>query len=117
MMADFIDVEFDHKVAWQRRQDGVREKEKGENKRARMHANRKKNAKNNSVLHWWEGVYVLRRRAGNVEGKKEGHKTDQEYTVRSHTIITAINHTRVYFRNKLFFFSLSLSLFFFLHAY
>jgi len=49
-------------------------------------------------------VYKCRDEAGNVEGKKkEGHETDQECALCSHTIIITTNHTRVLFEADFFF--------------
>jgi hypothetical protein len=58
----------------------------------------KKNA-NNSALLVGGSVYGVKATCGQRRRgkKKEGHKTDQECAVRLHTIITATNHTRVYF--------------------
>jgi len=96
-------------------QERKREKRK---RRKQMHERmriEKKNANNIALL--VGGSVCVKRRAGKVEGKKEGHKTDQECAVRLHTIMIATNHTRVYFGADLFFFSLILFFFFFLHAH
>lgn len=49
-------------------------------------------------------MYKWRDEAGNVEGKKkEGHETDQECALCSHTIIITTNYTRVLFEADFFF--------------
>jgi hypothetical protein len=60
-------------------------------------------------------ISVGTKRATQKEKKKEGHETDQECALCSHTMITT-NHTRVLFEAD-FFFSLSSSSFSFLHTY
>ncbi len=56
-----------------------------------------KNANNSALLVGGSVYGVKATRGQRRRGKKEGHKTDQECAVRLHTIITATNHTRVYF--------------------
>ncbi len=60
-------------------------------------------------------MYKYRDEAGNVEGeKKEGHETDQECALCSHTMIITTNYTRVLFEAD---FILFFSSFSFLHIY
>lgn len=83
-----------------------RREKKKEKTNARTHANREKNANNGARL-VGGSVYVKTMCGQRRRGKKEGHKTDQECAVHSHTIIIAINHTRAFFERRTFFLSYS----------